>query len=96
MLRVFGAGDDTFQTNFPYFGKATALDVINFFGIDDENIISDKTTFVSPKDNLVITENFETLSLDPNKVIENITKKTVAIFITHAQGFNGLSDKLLY
>ena len=62
MLRVFGAGDDTFQTNFLYFGKATALDVINFFGIDDENIISDKTTFVSPKDNLVITENFETLS----------------------------------
>ena len=25
----------------------------------------------------------------------NITKNTVAIFITHAQGFNGLSDKLL-
>ena len=35
------------------------------------------------------------LSLDENKVIEKINKKTKAIFITHAQGFNGLSKKLL-
>ena len=27
-------------------------------------------------------------------VFEKITKKTLAVFITHAQGFNGLSEKL--
>ena len=36
-----------------------------------------------------------TLSLDTNKTLNAINSKTVAIFITHAQGFNGLSDKLL-
>ena len=37
----------------------------------------------------------ETLSLNENEVLKKITKKTKAVFITHAQGFNGLSDKLL-
>ena len=35
------------------------------------------------------------LSLDTDEIISKITKKTVAVFITHAQGFNGLTDKLL-
>lgn len=37
----------------------------------------------------------ETLSLDEDKILKKITKKTKAVFITHAQGFNGHSDKLL-
>lgn len=37
----------------------------------------------------------DTLSLDTDKVLSQITKATKAIFITHAQGFNGLTDKLL-
>jgi CDP-6-deoxy-D-xylo-4-hexulose-3-dehydrase len=37
----------------------------------------------------------ETLSLNENEIFKKITKKTKAVFITHAQGFNGLSDKLL-
>ena len=36
-----------------------------------------------------------TLSMSNEEVIKKINKKTLAVFITHAQGFNGLSDKLL-
>jgi len=36
-----------------------------------------------------------TLCMDTNQIINNYNKNTKAIFITHAQGFNGLSDKLL-
>ncbi len=35
------------------------------------------------------------LGMDNNKVIEKINKNTRAVFLTHVQGFNGLSDKLL-
>ena len=36
-----------------------------------------------------------TLSISPEKVIKKINKKTLAVFITHAQGFNGFTDNLL-
>ena len=36
-----------------------------------------------------------TLSISPEKVIKKINKKTLALFITHAQGFNGFTDNLL-
>ena len=36
-----------------------------------------------------------TLSMSTDHVIKKLNKKTLAVFITHAQGFNGLSDKLL-
>lgn len=39
--------------------------------------------------------NLETLSMDPELILKNISSKTAAVFITHAQGFNGLSDKLI-
>ena len=39
--------------------------------------------------------NLSNLSMDTDKIIKSISKKTVAIFITHAQGFNGLTQKLL-
>ena len=39
--------------------------------------------------------NLNTLSMDPNKVIKNLNKNTKAVFLTHAQGFNGLNDELL-
>ena len=38
---------------------------------------------------------FNNLSLDEDKIIKKISSKTKAVFITHAQGFCGLSDKLL-
>lgn len=34
-----------------------------------------------------------TLSLSTNQLLKKINKKTKAIFITHAQGFNGFNDK---
>ena len=36
-----------------------------------------------------------TLSMKESEVISKITKKTCAVFITHAQGFNGLTDELI-
>ena len=36
-----------------------------------------------------------TLSMDQDQVLKKINKNTLAIFVTHVQGFNGLSDKLL-
>jgi len=36
-----------------------------------------------------------TLAMDSGKVISAITPKTRAVFLTHVQGFNGLSDELL-
>jgi len=39
--------------------------------------------------------NPRTLCMDENHIFKSITNKTKAVFITHAQGFNGLSNKLL-
>jgi len=39
--------------------------------------------------------NFSNLSMNVDNVLKKITKKTLAVFITHAQGFNGLSKKLI-
>tara|TARA_Y100001970_G_scaffold109000_1_gene136195 strand:+ start:35315 stop:36502 length:1188 start_codon:yes stop_codon:yes gene_type:complete len=39
--------------------------------------------------------NFKNLSMDIDQVIKKISKKTIAVFITHAQGFNGLDTRLL-
>ncbi len=39
--------------------------------------------------------NPKTLSMDEEQVIAKLTNKTRAVFLTHAQGFNGLTDKLL-
>ena len=33
--------------------------------------------------------------MDIDQVLKKINKRTLGIFITHAQGFNGLTDKLL-
>jgi len=37
----------------------------------------------------------ETLSMNTEQVLQKINTKTIAVFITHAQGFNGLTDHLL-
>jgi len=39
--------------------------------------------------------NPRTLCMNDDEVLKRITKKTKAVFVTHAQGFNGLSDKLI-
>ena len=42
----------------------------------------------------VDTELF-TLAMDNKQVLSKITAKTRAVFLTHAQGFNGLTDELI-
>ena len=37
----------------------------------------------------------KTLGMDNNKIVDALTSKTVAVFLTHCQGFNALSDELL-
>lgn len=39
--------------------------------------------------------NLSNLSMNQEEALKKINKKTLAIFITHAQGFNGLSDHFL-
>ena len=39
--------------------------------------------------------NSRTLALDTDKVLEKITDSTKAVFMTHVQGFNGLTTRLL-
>ena len=54
--------------------------------------------------NSVIQNNFKpvfvdinpkNLCMDEDQIIKKINKKTLAVFITHTQGFNGLSSKLI-
>ncbi len=54
--------------------------------------------------NSVIQNNFKpvfvdinpkSLCMDEDKILKKINKKTLAVFLTHAQGFNGLSNRLL-
>ena len=39
--------------------------------------------------------NFENLSMNNGEILKKINDKTLAVFLTHAQGFNGLSELLL-
>ena len=39
--------------------------------------------------------NPKNLCMDENQIFKKINKNTLAVFITHAQGFNGLSSKLI-
>lgn len=36
-----------------------------------------------------------TLAMDPEQILSKITDKTRAVFLTHVQGFDGLTDKLI-
>lgn len=39
--------------------------------------------------------NPQTLAMDPKKILEKLNDKTRAVFLTHVQGFDGLTDELL-
>ena len=39
--------------------------------------------------------NFNNLAMNDDEIIRNINKKTKAVFLSHIQGFNGLTEKLL-
>ena len=42
-----------------------------------------------------VDSNLENLSMDTDQVIKKISKKTLAVFMSHILGFNGLNEKLL-
>jgi CDP-6-deoxy-D-xylo-4-hexulose-3-dehydrase len=37
----------------------------------------------------------QTLAMDPKKIIDKLNEKTRAVFLTHVQGFDGLTDELV-
>ncbi len=39
--------------------------------------------------------NLSNLSMNEDQIIKKINKKTLAVFVTHAQGFNGISENLI-
>lgn len=70
---------------------------------DDGEIILPSLTWISDVAS-VIQNNFKpifvdinprTLCMNEDEIFKKITKKTKAVFITHAQGFNGLTEKLI-
>ena len=66
-------------------------------------IIVPTLTWVSDINSVILNDfkpvfvdiDLKNLSMNVEDVINKISKKTLAVFITHAQGFNGLSSKLL-
>ena len=42
-----------------------------------------------------VDANLENLSMNVDQVIKKVSKKTLAVFITHTLGFNGLNEKLI-
>ena len=58
--------------------------------------ISDVVSVVENGFKPIFTDiNLKTLSMKEEDILSKINKKTKAVFITHAQGFNGLSDRIL-
>lgn len=80
----------------------SALKIINKNKIKNE-IIVPTLTWVSDINSVIMNGfkpvfvdiNFSNLSMNVEEILKKISKKTLAVFITHAQGFNGLNNKLL-
>ena len=78
------------------------LQILNKSSIKNE-IIVPTLTWVSDINSIIMNGfkpifvdiNLSNLSMDISQVFKKINKKTLAVFITHAQGFNGLNDSLL-
>ena len=74
-----------------------------FRNIDKGEIIVPSLTWISDIVSVInnnlkpvfVDINLKNLSMDETDVKKKITKNTKAIFLTHAQGFNGLSDSFL-
>ena len=78
------------------------LQILNQNSIKKE-IIVPTLTWVSDINSIIMNGfkpifvdiNLSNLSMDTNEVLKKINKKTLAVFITHAQGFNGFNDNFL-
>jgi len=84
------------------FISISLLKILNKDKIKNE-IIVPTLTWVSDINSIIMNGfkpifvdiNLKNLSMDTEQVIKKINKKTLAVFITHAQGFNGLNSNLL-
>ena len=84
------------------FMTISALKILNKNKNKNE-IIVPTLTWVSDINSVIINGfkpifvdvNFSNLSMNIDQVIKKISNKTLAVFITHAQGFNGLNDYLI-
>ena len=71
--------------------------------LSKNEIITPTLTWVSDVNSVIMNGfkpifvdiNLSNLSMNIDQVLKKINKKTLAVFITHAQGFNGLNDILL-
>ncbi len=77
--------------------------ILKSFSTKKKEVIVPSLTWVSDINSVIMSGfkpifvdiNPNSLSMDENQIIKKVNKNTLAVFITHAQGFNGLSDKLL-
>ncbi len=77
--------------------------ILKSFSTKKKEIIVPSLTWVSDINSVLISGfkpvfvdiNPKNLSMDENEIIKKVNKNTLAVFITHAQGFNGLTNKLL-
>ena len=84
------------------FISISLLKILNKHKIKNE-IIVPTLTWVSDINSIImngfkpifVDVNLKNLSMNTEQVIKKINKKTLAVFITHAQGFNGLNSNLL-
>tara|TARA_B110000027_G_scaffold12041_1_gene11021 strand:- start:283 stop:1482 length:1200 start_codon:yes stop_codon:yes gene_type:complete len=84
------------------FISISLLKILNKNKIKNE-IIVPTLTWVSDINSIImngfkpifVDVNLKNLSMNTEQVIKKINKKTLAVFITHAQGFNGLNSNLL-
>ena len=84
------------------FISISALKHLNYKSKKNE-IIVPTLTWVSDINSVLLNNfkpifvdiNLSNLSMNEEEVIKKINKKTLAVFITHAQGFNGLSENLI-
>ncbi len=75
------------KTEFPNGGEVI---VPTFTWVSD--IVSIIQNGFSPK---FVDINFSNLSMNENEIFKKINRNTRAVFLTHAQGFNGLSENIL-
>ena len=80
-----------------------SLLILKSFSLKKKEIIVPTLTWVSDINSVIMAGfkpifvdiNPRTLSMDQDQVLKKINKNTLAVFVTHAQGFNGISNKLL-
>ena len=77
--------------------------ILKSFSSKKKEVIVPTLTWVSDINSVIMSGfkpvfvdiNPQNLSMDEDQILKKINKNTLAVFITHVQGFNGLSDRLL-